>query len=84
MVETSELEAYITTTFTKIADEYNRPLNIALAMPTLVNVIRGNTEQYANQVRKKKKKRKLFRVRVLTGFLGRNTTILEKQLQRLL
>lgn len=52
MVETSDLEAYITTTFTKITDEYNRPLNIGVAAPTLLDVIKGNTEQYANHVKK--------------------------------
>lgn len=55
MVETSKLEAYITTTFTKITDEYNRPLNIAIAAPTLFDIISGNTEQYVNHVKEKNK-----------------------------
>jgi hypothetical protein len=52
MVETNQLEGYITRTFSKITDDFGRPLNITLAVPVLFAIISGNTEAYTNHVNK--------------------------------
>jgi hypothetical protein len=55
MADTERIENYITVTFAKLTDNQGKPINIGLALPTLINIILGTPSEFAQQVKRSKK-----------------------------
>jgi hypothetical protein len=50
MTDAGRVESYFRAAFSKLTDDQGRPIDIGLALPTLVKIVSGAHNEFAEQV----------------------------------